>query len=234
MQLQMVRPLFAYFVSTTRGHRLIAVASCVSTIAILVLAGVPQTMLTSFETVLEEQFIPADLPPDSSVSGIIALGGGIERTREAVKISSRFPGARLVITGATDADYDLARGASVGLSRVIVEPNAKTTFENAKFTRRLVAPQPGERWLLVTSAAHMPRAIATFAAAGFAVEPWPVYDLPTTSDAAAHVATHELLGLIGYRIMGRTAQLWPSRKASNPGHSVVPTVNTPPLDARRA
>jgi uncharacterized SAM-binding protein YcdF (DUF218 family) len=35
-------------------------------------------------------------------------------------------------------------------------------------------PKPGERWLLVTSAAHMPRAIGCFRRAGFAVEACPV------------------------------------------------------------
>ena len=52
--------------------------------------------------------------------------------------------------------------------------------EEARFCAELVNPTPIQRWLLVTSALQMPRALAR--AAGFNVEPWPVYDdaLPET------------------------------------------------------
>ena len=36
---------------------------------------------------------------------------------------------------------------------------ARHADENARFTKELVQPKPGERWLLVTSAHHMPRSI---------------------------------------------------------------------------
>ena len=49
-----------------------------------------------------------------------------------------------------------------------------TRLENARFTRELVQPKPGERWLLVTSAHHMPRSVGVFRAAGFPVEAFPV------------------------------------------------------------
>ena len=42
------------------------------------------------------------------------------------------------------------------------------------FSPRLADPEAGERWLLVTSAYHMPRSVAAFRAAGFPVEPCPV------------------------------------------------------------
>ena len=40
--------------------------------------------------------------------------------------------------------------------------------------RRSPHPKSGERWLLVTSAYHMPRSVGLFRKAGFAVEPYPV------------------------------------------------------------
>ena len=51
---------------------------------------------------------------------------------------------------------------------------SRNTVENAVFSMDLAKPQPGERWLLVTSGYHMPRAIGIFRRAGFAVEPYPV------------------------------------------------------------
>ena len=43
-----------------------------------------------------------------------------------------------------------------------------------RIARRVADPKPGERWLLVTSAYHMPRAMAAFRLAGFPVEACPV------------------------------------------------------------
>ena len=58
--------------------------------------------------------------------------------------------------------------------RITAEEQSRNTVENAVFSQLLAHPQPGERWLLVTSAYHMPRAIAAFRAAGFPVEAYPV------------------------------------------------------------
>jgi uncharacterized SAM-binding protein YcdF (DUF218 family) len=50
-----------------------------------------------------------------------------------------------------------------------------TQSENAIFTRDLVQPQPGQTWVLVTSAWHMPRAVETFERNGWTgLVPWPV------------------------------------------------------------
>ena len=48
---------------------------------------------------------------------------------------------------------------------------------NARFARvdcEVVSPKSGERWLLVTSAHHMPRSVGIFRKVGFEVEPYPV------------------------------------------------------------
>jgi DUF218 domain len=54
--------------------------------------------------------------------------------------------------------------------RITLEDYSRNTVENAVYSKAIV-PKPGERWLLVTSAYHMPRAIAVFRKAGFPVEP---------------------------------------------------------------
>ncbi len=84
-------------------------------------------------------------------------------------------------------------------------------------------PKPGELWLLVTSASHMPRAIGCFRAASFDVTPYPVdyrtrgaADLKRPTDsitvglAATDLAAHEWFGLLTYRAAGLTAELFPS------------------------
>jgi uncharacterized SAM-binding protein YcdF (DUF218 family) len=62
----------------------------------------------------------------------------------------------------------------VPAERMMFEAKSRNTWENAVFTRELVKPKPGETWLLVTSAWHMPRSIGIFLRVGFPVVPYPV------------------------------------------------------------
>jgi uncharacterized SAM-binding protein YcdF (DUF218 family) len=93
-------------------------------------------------------------------------------------------------------------------------------------TRDLVAPKPGERWLLVTSAFHMPRSIGVFRAIGFEVEAYPVdwrtrgwvdvrwpFEKLSAGLARTDVAVHEWVGLIAYRLSGRITELLPSPRS---------------------
>jgi uncharacterized SAM-binding protein YcdF (DUF218 family) len=110
--------------------------------------------------------------------------------------------------------------------RVILEDRSRNTYENAVFTRELVKPKAGERWLLVTSAFHMPRAIGCFRRADFPVEAYPVdwRKLPVLRLALNyHIAAglgdldgaaHEWTGLLVYWLRGRTSQFFPSPDAA--------------------
>ena len=103
-----------------------------------------------------------------------------------------------------------------------MERRSRNTLENAEFSKALVAPKHGERWLLVTSAFHMPRSVGLFRKAGFAVEPYPVDwrvggpdDLFTFSNIAVDglgrtdIAVREWMGLIAYRATGKIDELLP-------------------------
>jgi uncharacterized SAM-binding protein YcdF (DUF218 family) len=200
---------------------------------------------------LERGFEAADLeragPP---VAGIIVLGGGAdlqargtrqiaglneaaERYTEAVALARRLPGARLVFSGGAggllrveppeaETAGRLFEALGVAKERVTLEAASRDTWENALFTARLVQPRPGERWLLVTSAWHMPRAMGCFRKAGFAVEPWPVdYRSPRKLDLTRwgtsvpeglgriDFVAKEYVGLLVYRLTGRTDALLP-------------------------
>jgi uncharacterized SAM-binding protein YcdF (DUF218 family) len=101
-------------------------------------------------------------------------------------------------------------GEGIEPGRVLVETQSRDTHENAVFSSHLIAPKAGERWLLVTSASHMPRAIGAFRKQHLMVEPWPIHDLPRHDPQRPAVAQHEVLGLVAYRLLGRTSALFPS------------------------
>ncbi len=61
----------------------------------------------------------------------------------------------------------------IDASRITLEDKSRDTLENARFTRELIKPKPTERWLLVTSAHHMPRSVGLFREEGFTVEAYP-------------------------------------------------------------
>ena len=107
-------------------------------------------------------------------------------------------------------------------SRIMAEEQSRNTMENAVFSMLIAMPQPGERWLLVTSSFHMPRAIGTFRAAGFPVEAYPVdwrtrgpVDLLRPFGGVVEglertdIATREWIGLFMYWASGRSSSLFP-------------------------
>jgi uncharacterized SAM-binding protein YcdF (DUF218 family) len=160
-------------------------------------------------TPLEARVARAALTSDDRIAGIIVLGGGAERFVEAVKLAERYPLAKLVITGkGEEAAHDYVRARGVDEARLVLETDARTTYENALFTKQKLAPQAGSRWLLVTSAAHMPRALGSFRKAGFTVLPWPAYQ-PVLRHFKSQIARHEWLGLLAYRLLGRTDAIFP-------------------------
>lgn len=197
---------------------------------------------------LEERFPRA--PEGAAPAGIVVLGGSFdtlvagarrdmsmtsaaERLTEIASLARRWPEARIAFTGgsnqmvldgATEADLAARLFESFGIprERLVLEAKARNTVENARLTRDLVSPRPGERWLLVTSAYHMPRSIGCFRAAGFPVEAWPVdYRTRGPQDATRvfaaisgglgrlDVAVREWVGLVSYRMLGYVDALLP-------------------------
>jgi uncharacterized SAM-binding protein YcdF (DUF218 family) len=170
----------------------------------------------------------------------IAFGQAAERLIAAVELSRRFPDARVVFSGGNanvlfpgvpEADVAVRFLQQLGIpnERILIDRTSRNTFENALYSKQIAAPRPGERWLLVTSAAHMPRAIGLFRAAGFPVEAYPVgwktagwQDLVKLPDGLLSgfqrldLATHEWIGLLTDRLVGRTAVLFPSPITSLP------------------
>lgn len=230
-----------------RGRRKLAGTLTVVTLLGLVLAA--WTSLGALLlTPLEERFARPEVP--AKVDGIVVLGGGLEgqinlvrggyelnaggdRFVETAVLARRFPEAKIVVSGGTgalilegepDADTALRLFTALGVSpeRLILENKSRNTYENAIFTKELVTPQPGETWLLVTSAFHMPRSMALFRRAEFDVAPWPV-DYRTAGDEGVGLfrdnandslqntglGIREWIGLVAYWMSGRIDSPFP-------------------------
>lgn len=178
--------------------------------------------------------------------GAHALNEAAERITETVALSRLLPEVRIVLSGGAGQLFPKPSGEAgvtsgqvavlsseaaimlrlltdmgVSRSRLTLEDRSRDTYENATFSSRLIERQQGERWILVTSAFHMPRAMSTFRKAGFEVEPWPVdyrtrgwKDAGTTLTAADGLrrldqVTREYIGLVVYWATGRSDALWP-------------------------
>lgn len=172
-------------------------------------------------------------PEISAERGTPALNETAERLTIVATLAREFPAARIVYSGGNadlfgseiaEADFvaDLFVSFGVARERIVLERKSRNTLENAIFTKALVTPKPGEHWLLVTSAYHMPRSVAAFRAADFPVEPYPVdwrIDLPgdlflpfTTFSAGlarSDAAVREWVGLLAYRLSGKSPVLFP-------------------------
>jgi uncharacterized SAM-binding protein YcdF (DUF218 family) len=220
----------------------------VAAIVLLILAGV-LPFGAALSHVLESRFPPWD-PSRGAPDGIVVLGGGIlpglsraygltvvggdaGRVTAVAKLARDYPKARIIYSGGdaslrgdgpVEADYALALFESFGIARdrVALERRSRNTAENAVYSKSIADPKPGERWLLVTSAQHMPRAIGCFRRAGFAVEAYPVAWhsglkirwVPSLNIGGNLVqldnAAKEWTGLFAYWLTGRTSEFLPS------------------------
>jgi uncharacterized SAM-binding protein YcdF (DUF218 family) len=119
------------------------------------------------------------------------------------------------------ATRDLLVQLGVAAQRIEIESVSRSTYENASLSYVAAQPKPGETWLLVTSAMHMPRAVGCFRRAGWTILPYPV-DYRTSTRMAmmpgvlladnlvlVNVAAKEWLGLVAYRWLDRTDALLP-------------------------
>jgi uncharacterized SAM-binding protein YcdF (DUF218 family) len=159
--------------------------------------------------------------------GVMGPSAGESRLMAAAELARRYPHARLIFSGGMEplakgemSEADVARTifAQLGVppSRLTLEGRSRNTWENFVYSKKLAQPQPGETWLLVTSAMHMPRAMGIAARLHWRVLPWPS-DYFTTgrpggirwnSSLASHLGTielavHEWAGLTAYWLMGR-------------------------------
>lgn len=237
----------ALLAAILRGRR---IAGTGFVLAFLILALAAWTSLGSIMLAPLENRFPRPATPPGNVAGIVVLGGGFEgainqarggyelntggdRFVEAAVLALRYPQARVLISGgrgaltlAGEADADTAprmlEALGVTRDRLLLENRSRDTYENALFSKEMANPQPGETWLLVTSAFHMPRSVALFRKAGFEIVPWPTdyrtsgregigffRDNPLDSIQTTSTAIREWIGLFAYWLAGRIDSPFP-------------------------
>lgn len=178
-----------------------------------------------------------------NIDGVIVLGGAIsvplsysraqvqlnengERLTEMIRISRAFPQVRIVFSGGDwgvkDSSHKesellkiLLKNMGFDPSRIEIENQSRNTYENYLYSFRQIQPLPGEKWLLVTSAFHLPRAAAVFNSNGWEVIPYPAGYLTSQDDFSyfsmdvlgnyykLHVAVKEFVGIIAYTLTER-------------------------------
>jgi uncharacterized SAM-binding protein YcdF (DUF218 family) len=198
---------------------------------------------------LEQRFPPWDASRGAP-DGIVILGGAVtpdvaqarndvalneaaERMTAAVELARRYPNARIIFSGGegnlayggneSEAALKFFERLGVAPGRIVAEDKSRNTVENALFTKQIATPKPGERWLLVTSAYHLPRSVGVFRNVGFAVEAYPVdwrtrgpedalrpFALMGDGIRRTDTAVREWLGLVAYWLTGKSSALFPS------------------------
>jgi uncharacterized SAM-binding protein YcdF (DUF218 family) len=225
-------------------------SQALSAIALTLLLAVAVTPLGyGLLSPLENRF-PQPPPDMPAPYGILILGGALngpmslahnqatfeegERVVQAALLARRYPDARVVFSGGNgwalgeppteaEAVRKLLIDLGVDPARITLEDRSRNTDENARFSAALLHPEPSQRWLLVTSAFHMPRSMGLFEKAGFNVTAYPVafrtidppsggppWDIYVSRNMRAfEIGMREWIGLLGYRLSGRIEALFP-------------------------
>jgi uncharacterized SAM-binding protein YcdF (DUF218 family) len=215
-----------------------------SALLVLLVQGwepLPDALLRQLETTYPAQQPGASL---KNFTGVIVLGGALEpsyvlkgnnqpalnsaaeRMTTPLSLLRQHPHLRLLFTGGegelftqglSEAERAKLFFDSMGVppQQVVYESKSRTTFENATLSAVLPGINPSQPWLLLTSASHMPRAMAAFKKAGWNVTPYPVdfqsgEATPWSQYSMAQgarkwkLALHEIFGLWAYQLSGKS------------------------------
>jgi uncharacterized SAM-binding protein YcdF (DUF218 family) len=187
-----------------------------------------------------ENRYPVYQPEEGLAAGIkyvVVLGGGhvsderlpcssratddtLKRLVEAVRIQRSIPGAQLVLSGGSWIDpvsdarvmAGVAEGLGVRKEEMVLEEESRDTREEVLVLKPMIGTN---RFVLVTSASHMPRSMALFRREGLEPIPAPADHLvrempleisrffPHPKDLyKAHRAAYEAMGLVWGRLRG--------------------------------
>jgi len=168
----------------------------------------------------------------SRLWGQVELNGAAERYLGFTRLVKRYPKSVHIFTGGSgnivrpqDKDAHVARQVfeTLGLTGVLFEEMSRNTYENGRFAKALAIPEPGQNWVLVTTAYHMQRAVGVFEKLDWKVIAYPVdhytypgekFSLDFNFAGNLTVLTkgmHEWVGLCAYYVTGKTARIFSGR-----------------------
>jgi uncharacterized SAM-binding protein YcdF (DUF218 family)/lysophospholipase L1-like esterase len=174
------------------------------------------------ESTIPDRLVGPLLLGDSAApaDAIVVLGGGVigdcvpnlNSMRRTVRAARLFRDGRaplLVITGGqagglcpvADGMREFARELGVPADRIVVERQARSTWENGELTAPLLRERQVHRILLVTDRLHMRRASGVFVRHGFSVEraAVPVYEGHPDNVSMLEAGLREAAALAYYR-----------------------------------
>ena len=207
---------------------LIAIAVLSVFVAVMPFALVGTSLRTpALLALLQNRFSAATEGCDGQPAAILVPGGGLEtyavavkegrrpagpgeRVTVALELARAHPSAKLLLSGAGEADpVPLFAREGIRPDQILRETESQTTFENAALAARLLNPERGQCYILVTSALHMPRAVGSYRAAGFMLSTRSVDFRSADERGIGDVVWNEYLGLIYYRLAWRTHEVFP-------------------------
>lgn len=198
---------------------------------------------------LEKRF-PVQKKIPSDIDGIMALAGAeniyhsfiwnqtelnasSERLIAFMQLIKQYPDLEHMFVGGTGSltrqEYKsttiakkLFEEFGINTRNMLFEHDSKNTYENAVYSYNLAKPKEEEKWLLITSASHMPRAVGVFRKAGWNVIAYPVDHTVLKTDnfhfnfnfsgnlkKLTH-ASRAWVGLAMYYLTGKTNELLPA------------------------
>jgi uncharacterized SAM-binding protein YcdF (DUF218 family) len=200
-------------------------------VALLILTIAVLPVGTWLLSPLEKRFsTPRQMP--THVDGVIMLGG--TESIAFADMAKCYPEAKLVYAGGGPTDPAgliqeataagrTPRWLGVDISRITFARESRNTFEDVVVAKAAVHPGPGETWILITGAFHMPRSVGLFRGQGWQVVPYPVdygtgagsghfpfsFNFSQNFDQLS-VALKEWIGMFANRLLGHSEDYFPA------------------------
>jgi uncharacterized SAM-binding protein YcdF (DUF218 family) len=192
-------------------------------VVFLTVLGVAFTPVTGY--LLKPLAMPEEVRPADAV---VVLGGGINRGRylslssshrlvRGVQLYHEGKAEKIIFSGGPSGAGDAAEGAVMAQEarrmripgdKILVEKKSRRTREQAEEVKKILDPHGGKSIILVTSYAHMKRAVLSFEQFGLKVYPAPADPLEKYASGPLERIDlfgkifHEYAGLMYYRARG--------------------------------
>jgi uncharacterized SAM-binding protein YcdF (DUF218 family) len=160
----------------------------------------------------------------------VSLNGSVERLTESILLIKKYPSAKVFFAGGLGSinRSDLSHSSvakifyknlDVDIQRIYFEDKSRNTYENILFAKKKFNPNKNDKWILITSAFHLKRAINIGDKLNWNFIPYAAdFRLPKKFSWKPNFnivgnfynfqqSSHEWLGLVSYYFMGRSSKI---------------------------